>query len=75
MTFGRTTDSSPETTPESGVLASNGFRNTAIQPAIDLLLTGKQMNNGKTLLLGHSPDPDDAFMFYALAQNRIETHS
>ncbi len=23
----------------------------------------------KTLQLGHSPDPDDAFMFYALAQN------
>lgn len=29
-----------------------------------------------TLQLGHSPDPDDAFMFYALAQNPplIETH-
>src|ERR1700736_2065989 len=24
-------------------------------------------------LLGHSPDPDDAFMFYALAQNKIDT--
>jgi 1,4-dihydroxy-6-naphthoate synthase len=24
-------------------------------------------------LLGHSPDPDDAFMFYALAENRIDT--
>src|SRR6476469_8192994 len=24
---------------------------------------------GKTLRLGHSPDPDDAFMFYALAQD------
>jgi 1,4-dihydroxy-6-naphthoate synthase len=24
-------------------------------------------------LLGHSPDPDDAFMFYALAQHRIDT--
>jgi 1,4-dihydroxy-6-naphthoate synthase len=23
--------------------------------------------------LGHSPDPDDAFMFWALAENRIET--
>jgi 1,4-dihydroxy-6-naphthoate synthase len=23
--------------------------------------------------VGHSPDPDDAFMFYALAKNRIET--
>src|SRR6185436_12476347 len=26
------------------------------------------------LTLGHSPDPDDAFMFYALAKNRIPTH-
>lgn len=25
------------------------------------------------LTLGHSPDPDDAFMFYALAENRIPT--
>ncbi|MBV9673719.1 MAG: ABC transporter substrate-binding protein [Verrucomicrobia bacterium] len=25
------------------------------------------------LLLCHSPDPDDAFMFYALAENKIET--
>src|SRR5215469_2688628 len=24
-------------------------------------------------LLGHSPDPDDAFMFYALAQHKIDT--
>jgi 1,4-dihydroxy-6-naphthoate synthase len=24
-------------------------------------------------LLGHSPDPDDAFMFYAMAQNKIDT--
>lgn len=27
----------------------------------------------KHLTLGHSPDPDDAFMFYALAKNRIDT--
>jgi 1,4-dihydroxy-6-naphthoate synthase len=25
-----------------------------------------------TLLLGHSPDPDDAFMFYAMAENKID---
>ena len=24
--------------------------------------------------VGHSPDPDDAFMFWALATDRIETH-
>ena len=28
---------------------------------------------GRTLTLGHSPDPDDAFMFYALAENLIDT--
>lgn len=28
----------------------------------------------QTLTLGHSPDPDDAFMFYALAENKIDTH-
>jgi 5,8-dihydroxy-2-naphthoate synthase len=27
----------------------------------------------RTLTLGHSPDPDDAFMFYALAAGRIPT--
>src|SRR3954451_13003816 len=27
----------------------------------------------KLLRLGHSPDPDDAFMFYALAKNLIDT--
>ena len=28
----------------------------------------------RTLTLGHSPDPDDAFMFYALAQGKIPGH-
>jgi len=27
----------------------------------------------RTLTLGHSPDPDDAFMFYALAAQKIDT--
>ncbi len=27
----------------------------------------------ETLTLGHSPDPDDAFMFYALAAHKLET--
>ena len=26
-----------------------------------------------TLRIGHSPDPDDAFMFYALATGKIDT--
>ena len=28
----------------------------------------------KHLTLGHSPDPDDAFMFYGLARGKLETH-
>src|SRR3954470_24147316 len=28
----------------------------------------------KRLTLGHSPDPDDAFMFYGLAKELIPTH-
>ena len=32
------------------------------------------MNETKQLIrVGHSPDPDDAFMFYALAKDKIET--
>src|SRR6516165_10776015 len=28
----------------------------------------------RTLTLGHSPDPDDAFMFYGLAKELLPTH-
>ena len=31
------------------------------------------MPANKNLTLGHSPDPDDAFMFYALAERKIDT--
>ena len=31
------------------------------------------MSETTLLTLGHSPDPDDAFMFYALAENKIPT--
>ena len=31
------------------------------------------MSDIRTLTLGHSPDPDDAFMFYALAADKIPT--
>src|SRR3954468_4340527 len=27
----------------------------------------------RTIHVGHSPDPDDAFMFYALAHDKIDT--
>jgi len=30
------------------------------------------MKFGRTLTLGHSPDPDDAFMFYAMAEEKID---
>lgn len=29
-------------------------------------------SNQETYTLGHSPDPDDAFMFYAMAENKID---
>jgi 1,4-dihydroxy-6-naphthoate synthase len=32
------------------------------------------MNKQPTLLLGHSPDPDDAFMFYGLATEQVPTN-
>ncbi len=35
-------------------------------------LTGMSDWKSLTLTLGHSPDPDDAFMFYAMAEERID---
>jgi len=32
------------------------------------------MSIPETFTLGHSPDPDDAFMFYAMAEGKIDTH-
>jgi len=32
------------------------------------------MSTPETFTLGHSPDPDDAFMFYAMAEGKIDTH-
>lgn len=32
------------------------------------------MSKPEVFTLGHSPDPDDAFMFYALAEGKIDTH-
>ena len=31
------------------------------------------MPTNEVFTLGHSPDPDDAFMFYALAEGKIDT--
>ena len=37
------------------------------------LPTGPTSTTVRRLTLGHSPDPDDAFMFYALAEGKIDT--
>jgi 1,4-dihydroxy-6-naphthoate synthase len=31
------------------------------------------MTNKRLIRVGHSPDPDDAFMFHALANDKIDT--
>src|SRR5207302_9590621 len=31
------------------------------------------MMTKRVITVGHSPDPDDAFMFYALAHNKLDT--
>ena len=36
-------------------------------------MTSTTLAASKLLTLGHSPDPDDAFMFYALAREKIPT--
>lgn len=36
-------------------------------------IIGSNIMQKKLLRLGHSPDPDDAFMFYGLARNLLET--
>jgi len=43
--------------------------NSKEQVMTDAVGTEKQL-----IRVGHSPDPDDAFMFFALAKNRIETY-
>src|ERR671934_228030 len=32
-----------------------------------------QVNDSRLIHVGHSPDPDDAFMFHALANGKIDT--
>src|SRR6267142_6749136 len=34
---------------------------------------GPPIENRRLITVGHSPDPDDAFMFYALAHEKIDT--
>ncbi len=37
------------------------------------MTAGRRPQPRATIMLGHSPDPDDAFMFYALAKEKIPT--
>src|SRR4051794_9645738 len=37
--------------------------------------SSRMSTSHSVLTLGHSPDPDDAFMFYALAEHKIDTGS
>src|SRR5438445_13556265 len=46
-----------------------------IDPSIEpdrQLKAGTNMTT-QTITVGHSPDPDDAFMFYALAHDKLDT--
>jgi 5,8-dihydroxy-2-naphthoate synthase len=40
-----------------------------------LTVTEKQATEKRLIRVGHSPDPDDAFMFYALAKDKIDCGS
>src|SRR5690606_986953 len=37
------------------------------------MTTATQANPKQKIRVGHSPDPDDAFMFHALANDKIDT--
>src|SRR6266498_267448 len=41
--------------------------------AEDSRLESPTMSPSETITVAHSPDSDDAFMFYALAEGRVET--
>jgi 1,4-dihydroxy-6-naphthoate synthase len=52
----------------SGAKKTLNFFSSRLRGEMDLKIMEK-----KLLRLGHSPDPDDAFMFYGLAKNLIDT--
>ena len=74
-------DQRAETFAESGfghgrqVIGSGSHTQTALEPLrfcerSSLPLTSRMPD--EVFTLGHSPDPDDAFMFYAMAENKID---
>ena len=42
-------------------------------PMLEMNARAQSARTDKHLTLGHSPDPDDAFMFYALATDKLDT--
>jgi len=57
--------------PENGILFScNRFGNIVKKGALQKTL-GEYLLEPREISLGHSPDPDDAFMFYALTQRKL----
>ena len=46
---------------------------TAEAPEAIVTARAKPVNAVLRIRVGHSPDPDDAFMFYALAKGKIDT--
>ncbi len=62
--------------PKSKEKSSFGLRRGGEPDSLGTHFDGKDAMTQTTtrlLTLGHSPDPDDAFMFYGLAAERIET--
>src|SRR6266567_3160108 len=57
--------------PQDGPLKPKRHR-ASLAAALDPAVADNTVNR-TTLTLGHSPDPDDAFMFYALAKHLIPT--
>lgn len=53
--------------------AANAFLATKGTPTPPMNHTNGTLHPSRVITVGHSPDPDDAFMFYALAHDKIET--
>ena len=64
--------------PHRAVVATRGIAEDRANIATDLShekekTKAPKIMTKKTLTLGHSPDPDDAFMFYGLAEKKLDT--
>src|SRR5207253_4592685 len=50
-----------------------GMAVLVVSPRIARPIKESPTMSKRLITVGHSPDPDDAFMFYALAHNKLET--